>query len=121
MRREEVDVRGGGCKRRWQGKDTRNEASDDSERTIALSCRVRRILSYSHRDYDVLFSTIRIPEMAAPSSLAAVFRFAHDGLGSRIALVDANRKLGDVWTVYHTSTCMEASDPFACVMVSLPA
>jgi hypothetical protein len=35
------------------------------ERTITPSHRVRGILSYSHRDYDVLFSTIRIPEIAA--------------------------------------------------------
>jgi hypothetical protein len=102
-------------------KTTGNEASDDSERTITLSHRVQGILSYSHRDYDVLFSTIRIPEIATPSSLAAVFRFAQDGLGSRIAFVDANRRLGDVWTDHRTSTYVEASDSFACVMVSLPA
>jgi hypothetical protein len=36
-------------------KTTRNEASDDSERSITPSRRVRRILLYSHRDYDVVY------------------------------------------------------------------
>jgi hypothetical protein len=77
--------------------------------------------SCSHCDHEVVLITNRVHEIAAPSSLAVVFHFGQDGLGSRIALVDANRKLGDVWTGYHTSTCMETSNSFACVMVSLSA
>jgi hypothetical protein len=120
--REERD----GCERRGMQEEVAREGHPKRslrrfERTISPSRRVRGTLSYSHRDYDVLFSTIQIPEIAVPSSLAAVFCFAQDGLGSRIALVDANRQLGDVSTDYHTSTCMEASDSLACVMVSLSA
>jgi hypothetical protein len=50
-----------------------------------------------------------------------VFHFGQDGLGSRTAIVDANRKLGDVWTDHSTSTYVEASDSFAYVIVSRPA
>jgi hypothetical protein len=115
-----MDARGGGCKRRWQCEDHPKGSLQRFERTITQSRRVRGTLSYSRRDHDVLFSTIRIPEIAAPSSLAAVFCFAQDGLGSRTALADAKRRLGDVSTDYHTSTCMEASDSLACVIVSRP-
>jgi hypothetical protein len=110
--------------RRWlreEGDGCERRSLRRFKQTITSSRRVRGILSYSHRDDDVLFSTIRIPEIAAPSSLASLFHFTPDRLGSHTALADAKRRLGDVSTDYHTSTCMEASDSVACVMVSLSA
>jgi hypothetical protein len=120
--REEGDT----CeRRRWQeevaSEDPQKRSLRRFERTITLSRRVRGIPSYSHRDYDVLFSTIRILEIAAPSSLAVMFHFTQDGLGPRIALVDAKRRLGDVSTDHSPSTDVDTSDSFAYVIVSLPA
>jgi hypothetical protein len=117
---------GDGCERRGMKEEVASEdhpkrSPRQLERMITTSRGLRGRFSYSYRGYDVLSSTIWIPKTAAPSSLTVVIHFAQDGLGSRIALADANRRLGDVWTDHRTSTYVEASDPFACVMVSLPA